>query len=757
MPDIQIKYPGINKIYKPTDKEQDIRKWVYYRYNDMKMSPERIAAEKEWDAGDKAWDAYRVPKDPDDWQSNYFIPLTTSVIESIVSEVVDEQQRPLILPRSREDGPKANVMREIYGYTWDVANGDLETIDVFKDALIKGTAFAQEYYLKDRRLIHDITEFSNLTKGGIKFAPKEKEVYEYDDCYMEWVSGWDMFWDERAMEFNRGSRKCRDAIRRYVMNIRDAQRFFDGPIWNPLNNMQFVRPGGDTNFYQFYKPPTGLNHNEDVEVLWYWSRNPEDKLIITINDVVIVNGPNIFKHKQLPFAKAIDVKRIGMFCGKGEPKLLDSIQEELNTSRRMSIDRLHLDMDKSFLVGQTTMLDNTDLISQPHNIIPVDDPKNVRALEYGDVPISAQLTQKSIAEDSVRVTGVDDRFQSLQKQASTATEAAILKESTLKRIKMKLRFFQKGFLSDIAQLRVANILQFYSQPQMEEIIGQAGTQEYKTAMAQLAQQGLLEVHDGTPYKKTYRQIPLQGKELVPGADGAMVSRTADGTNFFEAKPEFFMPTARGGYVVKFEAGATLPISEPLMQSKMAEMFDRLIQVKQLNPNSSYDIDKLADMLVSVNNYNPSDFKTNQQISDSQISDQRSQMAINLATQENQMLISGKPIPPNGTPFQPPAHTLVHIAFLKSKAMLSAPEDLYKKLVQHISGEMALLNARGGTGMGANAAGSPQQPPDQAGGGQAALPPPANGAQPNNAMAQVAPNMIQGGGQVQNGLPLGPAR
>ena len=194
-------------------------------------------------------------------------------------------------------------------------------------------------------------------------------------------------------------------------------------------------------------------------------------------------GPNIFKHKQLQFAKSIDVNRLDRFYGKGEPELLDSIQDELNTLRRMIIDRNHLDIDKSFLVSQNTMLNDEDLIARPHAMIPVDDPKSVQALEYGDLPLSVDRTLKSIQEDSIRVTGIDDRFQSLQRSPSTATEAAILKESTIKRIKMKISNLEAGFLVDIGRMRVSNIIQFYSQPKLEKIVGEEGTQEYKREVA----------------------------------------------------------------------------------------------------------------------------------------------------------------------------------------------------------------------------------------------------------------------------------
>lgn len=768
MPELEL--PKITKDYQPTDKEQNARKWVYKRYYQMKDDPERQLMEREWDAGEKAWDALRSPKGDEDWESNYYIPLTTGVVESVLSEFIDQRIRPLILPRSNEDEPKARVMRHIYDFTWDVAGGDLELFDVLKGTLIRGTGIAQEYYLKDRRMVYDIVGINNLSKkdkkkGETGFATKEREVFEFDGCMMENVSLWDFYIDEKARTINRGPYKARDCIRRYVMNIRDFKRFFSGDIWNPLGRAELVKPGGDTDYYQFFKPPEGIDHTEDVEVLWYWSRSPEDSLIIVANDVVVRMGPSIFKHKQLPFGRSVDVTRLDKFYAKGEPKLLESIQEELNTLRRMTIDRHHLDLDKSFLVSQTTQLDDEDLIARPHALIPVDDPRNVKALEYGDIPGSVQITQKAITEDAVRVTGVDDRFQALQKTPSTATEAAILKESTLKRIRMKIMLLTEGFMKDISTQRVANIMQFYSQPRLERIVGQSETAQFKQQIAALTREGLLEVRGGEMFKKQYPTIRLENKQMSFDERGNMTERKKSGFSFFEAKPEFFMPAAYGGFDIKFEAGSTLPISKPLLQSKSAELFDRLLPLTAEGV-TNYSAEKLGDMLVETHDINPNSLKNDPETeqTDQTDSDSRIEMQVQLATQENEEVLKGGSIPQNGTPYAMPAHTEIHVAFIKSDQVKQLPEDRYTMLVRHAAGEIVAQLIRKGVSpeeavntarqmlMGENVttgAGAEQQ---MLPGGEAQ-----SMGNANNAMSDVMPGRIQGGNEVQSGVPPAPDR
>lgn len=739
MPDTKL--PDINRNYKPTDKEQDLRKWVYFRKRDMEQAPERQRAEKVWDKGEKQWDQYRKEKDEWDWQADYYVPMTTSVVESILSEMVENLPQPLIIPRGPEDASKARVMQAIFEYTWDQAYGDDEMMKIMRGGLIHGTAIAQEYYLQDQRVVRDIvglSEKANKRKQR-EIMGNERTVLEFDGCMLEWVSPNDIYIDEKAHEFNRGVYKSRDVIRRYVMNYRDAKEFFEGTHWDHLNNFRFVKPGGDTDYYQFYKPPQGIDHSEEVEVLWYWSRTPEDLLVITINDVVVRMGPNPFKHKQIPFAKAIDIERIGKFYGKGEPELLDSIQDEVNRMRRMTIDRHHLDIDKTFVVGQNTMLDEEDLIARPHGMIPVDDPQNVRPVEYGDIPLSVERTFRAINEDKIGVTGVDDRFQSVQKAPSTATEAAILKESTLKRIRMKLANYEKRFLSDVGRMRLSNILQFYTQPRLEKIVGEKGTQEYQRQVARLSAQGLLTINDGQPMRKTFRRITTEGKKLEFDERGEVQQKKEPGFHFFEARPEYFVPMYDEGFDIRFEAGPSLPVSKPLMQQKMQEAFDRVIGLAQ-EGLTNYDPEKLADeLIIRPADLNPEDLKRQEALQEQSVEENRLALAIDLASQENEMVLTGQPIPELGTPYAPPAHTEVHIAFLRSDQMKNAPQEIYDALLQHTVGEMEAIKARGGEG---------GQPAAMGGGGQ--MPTTTPGAEARAAV----PGLIQGGAEVPTGRVLG---
>lgn len=711
---VKPKDPSIRKVYNPKGREADVLKHVYTRYRQMSDGRENELPSADMDKWQKQWDAYRKPKDADDWRSDIYIPITSSIIEAQLSEIINIDLKPWAVARGSEDEPKAMVMNAIIDYTWDVSKSNVALFQIIKDALIFGTGIGMEYFWKEPRTLKD--------ENG-----KDIKVLEFNNSYLEPVRLQDFYKDEKGRAFS-GPQACRDAIRRYIMDYDDFLTFFSGKEWDPMGNANLVKPGGDTNYYEFYSPPERLQHDREVEVLWYWNK-PDDLLAIVANDVLVKFGPNPFKHKQLPFVKTIDIERPYQFYGKGECSLLESLQEEVNTLRRMVVDRNHLDIDKPILVSDTLTLEDEDVMTRPHGIIPVGDVNGAKPLEYSDIPLSVFKSLELLNDDKIRVTGMDERQQSVS-AAGTATEAAILKEATLKRLNMKLWHLKNDTLVDIGRLRVANIMQYYSQPTLEKIIGED--------MLQRAERdGSLVKMDGESFKKSYRKIRLEDQKLEINKTTNQPSiAPAKGITFFEATPDFFLPT-HGGYDIRYKTTSSMPISKPLEQQKADEMYDRL------SKNPTVDPWKLAEFELKSRELNPDDFKVQQQGQggENQVSLQK---MVDLAGIENEQMLKGEPI--KSTPYASPVHTEAHIAFMQSDRFKKdvSPQNS-KKILQifsdHIGGEMVAQGSRQGAG----------QLPGGAPGGLPGLP--GGGQMPNGAasMGDVVPGRIQGGGEVPSGM------
>lgn len=712
------KEPNIRKVYTPDEKEHEVLRHAYTRKQEMGDAREK--EEKKWDKNIKQWEAKRDEQGEEEWKSNIYIPMTTSIIEAQLAEIINQDMMPWVIARGAEDEPKAEVMNAILQYTWDISKSNVAMFQILKDTLIHGTGIGMEYFWREPRTI-------TLSNG------KTKDILEFDDTYLQPIKLEDFYVDERAQTFF-GPKGAKDAIWRNIMDYDDFRTFFNGKVWNPLGNAQFVRPGGDTNFYEFYKPPERLDHSREVEVLWYWNK-PDDKFIVVANDVVVRNEPNPYKHKQLPFVRAVDIFRPYQFYGKGECELTESLQEEKNTLRRMIIDRNHLDIDKPILTSDTLTIEDEDAMAAPHRIIPVGDVNQIKFPEYSDVPKSVFMTLEMLTDDTVRVTGMDERQQSVS-TAGTATEAAILKEATLKRLNMKMWHIKNDTLVDVGRLRVANIMQFYSQPKLEEIAGESMVEKVKA-------KGRLVMSDGKAFEAKYRNIRLQDQKMaINNVTKQPTIQPAKGYTFFEADPRFFMPTA-GSFDIRYKASSQIPISKPLEQQKADEMYDRLIK------NPAVDPWKLAEYLLKTRELPVDDFKMKQQGQEEPSGPQISQM-VDLASVENDEMMKGNEVPP--TPYASVVHTQIHVDFINNdkfrKDVSATDNKILQIFTNHITGEIAAIMARNGGSLegisgGSNVPGIPGVPQ-----GQMPQTPQAQAPQ----MGNTVPGRIEGGGQVPSGMP-----
>jgi len=680
---------GIDTSYNPDEKQQKARRMVYQRYTDMRNGRyvRGRPLEDLWEKWERQYEADRPDKNDDDWQSNIVPPFTTAIVERALSEIVGQTLRPKVVARGREDKPKAKLMNYIFDYTWECGDGDLQLRDALKSLLVLGKCIWQEDYYIDKREVKVLKKFDPEQKIE---EYETKYVFDYNDVYGENVSLRDFYIDPAAKTINRGRYKAKDVIRRYIMDYDVFMETFEDSIWDQFGATKYVKPDSKSDYFRYYDPPKGIRASE-VEVLFYWGRVP-DKLIIVANDVVIRDGPNPYNHKQLPFAEGSDVTRLDGFWARGEPELLESIQDELTTLRRMRIDRQHLDIFKTLLVSNREIIDEDDSIVRPSHMLPVDDPANVKALEYADINPSAYQEENLLKQDGREVTGVQN-----PQPSGTATEAAIFKESTMKTLQMKVWGLSRELMMGIAALRVSNVVQYWSAPNAEK-------EGYADVISQY----------NTAYDPATRMISTTDVALEVGKDGELIEKTGvKGENFFEVTPEMITPKY-GKYKFKLVGDPTFQLSKPLQQQKVAEFMANPV-IQAAVQTQYYDINKLADKLTEVNDFDPEDFKADNGSGGGPVNAIDPAQLMELANRENKAMLEGKAI--GGTTMATIEHTQIHLAFMSSPAFVEAVNknpDVAKNFVKHILEEEAARKMRGeGSPQGELGAGQQGMPPTEA--------------------------------------------
>ncbi len=653
----------INSEYKIPDQLQSDREQVYRRYGLMKDGRTYYDAplEKKWVDWTKQYEAFRPSSGQ--WQSTIVPPLTTSIIEQELAEIVNQTVRPKVGPAGPFDIESAKIMNYAIDHSWDVGSGDLELYDSLKQCLVLGNTVWQEDFWLDKRVVKNLKKIE-FEKEKQKFVFEDSEVYDFNDVFGETVDLENFFIDPLARTINRGKKKANDVIRRYIMNYDTFMETFKGTVYDMFGATSYVRTGASasSDYWQFYMPPTGLAA-DGVEVLFYWARRP-DKLILMANDVVIYNGPNPYRHKQLPFAGASDVSRLKGFWARSQPNLLESIQDELTTLRRMRIDRQHMDIYKMFLMPDRDTIEDEEGIVAPSRFLYVSDPSAVKTLEYGDINPSAYMEEDRLRQDGREVTGVNS-----PQPSGTATEAAIFKEATMKVLQAKVWKISREFLNDIVMLRASNISQFYSEPNIEKMVGEEKASEF-------------------------RRIITNDVELKMTQDGKLLEERKKGTYFFDIDPKFIMPK-HGRFYIKPISEPAFPLSKPLRQQQL-DKFTASPVVQAAIMNKYWDVNKVADKYAEEYDFDSDDFKASPSgtiTGDRGFSEEK---LIEIAGVENEGMVGGKEIP--STPYATRGHTMLHIAFMDSDAFKQAVRQdpkVVAAFAKHIMGEDTAQKLRGG--------------------------------------------------------------
>lgn len=612
--------------YHPNKRQRTVRRKVWERYRDMADNQWRKDAERDWDMADKQFRQWMPERDPDDWRADISLPDGFAAIQAQMQETIDRLSRPELNRVEDSDAARAAFANAILTYNMDRTNFDFQYFKAKYAAAIRGTAFLFDYYRVDKREVNDPTGINK--DGTLKY--EKKEITDFDDDYTEFVENEYIFVDETASHID----DARDMVRREVLHEDEFRRIYS--MKPDFQNVDMVKCGDDTGVRSFFRIAHDM-HGEDVEVLHYYNRATDEYLVLA-NNVVIHDGYIPYKHKELPVAVVYHYMVPGFFWGMGIPKVIFQLSEERRSLRNQNLDRQKLQLNKQFMVSDTASLDAEELFSQPGGMIEVNATSGrvsdvIVPLEYGDVPASYFRTEETLLEDIRRAHGIDDRIQGVA-AGGTATEAAILKESSQKRINLLAKLVEMDTMVRVGRLKWSNIQFFYPAPKVERITEDNDERE----------------------KKVYKKITVKGKqfELVKDGDGQTSLRfnevNGDSSFQLDAKMARFM---EGDFDVVINSEAHSVVSKPIQQAKVTEMFTLLLS----NPSVAAVLDpkKAVFRYLEVNEENPKNWMKGDGRS---VDEMRA-----LAEGENTVMAQGVPLP--GTEGAEEEHTLVHINFTQT--------------------------------------------------------------------------------------------
>lgn len=689
--------------YNPNKRRRSIRRRVYERFYLLRDEPLRQEAEADWEAADLEYGMVTPDIDPEDWRANFKLPDAFAAIQTQAQETIERRSRPSLKKTEDSDQPIQDLGNAVLTYNMDATGYDYQISLAKLSASIRGTAFTRDYWRTDKRIVKDPDSYDPKT-GEIKY--KDKELVDFDDDFTEWIPNEYVYVDEKPDHINGAN----DWIRREIINIDDFRRIYGKKPG--FFDIEWVQAGGDTGNRSVFRLPKDVTE-QDVEVLHYENR-AIDAYWVVANNVTICDEPLPTKHKELSLAVWYQYRQPGRFWGIGIPKIVHMLMEERRSIRMLNLDRQKIIVGGAFLHNNAFDIDEEDEVLYPGKWISVDTngqpvANALQQVQMGDVPASYFRTEEVLLEDERRATGIDDRI-SVSNGATTATQAAIVKESTLKRINLISIMNEMDTVLRIGRLKWSNLQFFSGTPRIEKIVGEDGKETEE---------------------KTYPSITVKGKKFsIVDKDGKKTLSMDDvrGGSALELKPEM-AKFLEGSWDVTVDADAYTPPSKAIEQTKKTETFSLLLS----NPATMavLDVQGATEDLLQVNNINPDKWLKNK--------DGSKHDMMMLAESENMVMAAGQPL--DGTPNATEDHTLVHLMYTKTKEYDELSPQVKQLIMDHIMQEH---DANPATGQAADLMGQyglvPKPgliPPGLPGalppGGGAPVPPP--GLQPNTSQPQ----------------------
>ena len=540
--------------YTPTPEQHEELNFVYDRW--QKMKNKRSIEEKEWIRDEDQYMMQGASRAAGEWRADLKLPDTTGAILAAQSEEIDQTPGITYIARNPSDQERAAKFDAAFKYSWEKGQGNLELADFLLQRKVFGSAIGKEYWCTERIQEKEVSEWELDADGNQSYVPKKWEKKTrliYDDVKFRSIYIKNFWIDESATNME-------NAIDCVELELLDEKAFHDN--FDDLYDDAKLVKGAGTYAFDWY---TRDEMEDKIEVICYYNK-VRDMFAICANGILLTKpeNPNPYKHKELPYVRSTYLPRIKSFYGIGLPRLVRSLQEEKNTIRNMRLDVTKLNIGQIVIVDDKLELSDEDLEVKPRQILK-GPPGSIQVVSGPQVNPSSYQEEALLKEDIIRATGVDPRLQTEGGKGDTATEISILKESSMKRIRLTLRYLEWEALYRLGRLRLSNFAQFYKIPKFNDIIDDEG-------------------------------------EITQDATYPTIAMEKNGnTEYFSFSPE----DTKGEYDIIVAPGSTLPISKALEAQKRINLFDRLKGHPDVNQR------RLAEELIRAHDLPVSDLMAQQ--------------------------------------------------------------------------------------------------------------------------------------------------
>jgi len=463
------------------------------------------------------------PRQKGRWQSNIFLPVIFTTIETVKARVTAQLPTFIVNPVSEDDVAPAEAMEKLLRWAADMSKLQMELVTAWAQALTYGTGIIKVYH--DRRTevrirqVPKMREVSQtvlepeLDAGGRPLLDLDQQplMASRTELVTEPVvdeQGQQVFEEQRS-EIVVYEGPCAEAINIFNFwvapeagSIEDARyvierRFRDdryvteqiragvwkmpasmpdpSALWTGQIDPALERPAD----VGLSTSDTPMRHKVEVWEIWTGTAF----MTVLGRQAVVRVAPNGYQHQQKPYVRIVDYMNEHEVWGSGEVEQLEGIQDGVNALSNQRIDNVRLVQNRPWIVDPAYLHDRRQLVSRPGQVIAVRTSETglaprdmVTPVDVPDVTPSAYTEVATLLDFAERVSAVS-AFQlgiGSDSMNNTATGVAIVSEQGSARFSYKVRLAEIIGMAPLARM-YGSILQQFSPPEQAiRVMGERG-------------------------------------------------------------------------------------------------------------------------------------------------------------------------------------------------------------------------------------------------------------------------------------------
>ncbi len=552
-----------------------------------------------------------IPDTPRDEET--VAPYAFIFVESKTSEEMASTQDYVFTPiEDASDTWKADLMNDTKKHADRIRKMPMVLHRAFRHKNLFGVGIIRTGY---RCIMREISERIMDEEDPIGTKWDKKVVPMYDDVFCDVVSPFNFAVDPNAITMD----DAEDCLHMHVENWNVFQEIYcNDPRYK---NTDGVKPGV---FYKFQTSAAIYRKDikDQVLIIEYFNKI-RDEWVIYANGVEILANPLPDDHKELPFislhnnasflspyinsyfsvsptsgqsvALPPNIYTEETFWSKGDPELLRDLID-LRTGFARAAFRA------AKLAGETIVATMGNFRFMEKKWRSGDQAVGAMG-KFQVVPLGQNNVQNFqfmfdvIDNIMILAAGVDPRNLSSSVNTRTATEAAIQRETALKRLQQNLIFNQENGMVRLGRLDLSNFEQYYSIPKLERITGNTNIKKFDELVKDPDTGKVL-------YGKKLRRIRSSVAYTETKEKGKYVMRRDEtGVKSFLARPEYIRTAELDVSVDSSHTIGQIRALEIEQSFKALQVFTELVPLMQSGmikpedlPNIHYISEKIIENL-----------------------------------------------------------------------------------------------------------------------------------------------------------------